>query len=151
MRSWLRGALGGRSARADPASTLERAIAEHRVRHWEQAELLFRAVIDDPRAARHDRHVARNILGNLLERTRRLSEAIEVYEANVAEGFAGSYPYERLAAIYQQRGQPAKAAGSLERAVAVVERELIAGRDVAPQLERLRAALTAVTDGPPAG
>jgi hypothetical protein len=153
--SWLRGLLFRMRARpttltsaprADDesgvAEVLERAIAAHRARRWETAEPLFRWVIEAPAARATDRQVARNILGNLLERTRRVDAAVEAYEANILEGFIGSYPYERLAAIYRRRQQPDDELRVLRRAVAVVERELASGRpEVVPQLERLQAEL----------
>lgn len=124
--------------------TLVAATAAHRARNWTEAERLFRWVIDQPDARPIDRHAARNILGNVLERTRRVDEAIAVYEANVAEGFTGSYPYERLAAIYRRQGRRDDELRVLGQAVAVVERELARGRsDVRPQLDRLRTALAA--------
>jgi hypothetical protein len=123
-------------------ATLESAIAEHRARRWAVAEPLLRRVIEIPSTGADDRHAARNILGNLLERTRRPQEAAEVYEANLAEGFSGSYPYERLAATYRRQRRAADELRVLRQAVAVVERELARGRRaVVPQLERLQALL----------
>src|SRR6476620_928218 len=105
----------------DPvAAGLESAIAEHRARRWAAAEPLLRWVIENPAAAAGDRHVARHILGNLLERNRRAKEAVEVYEANLAERFSGSYPYERLAAIYRKQRRPNDELRVLRQAVAVV-------------------------------
>ena len=132
--------VGGDEAAA--GATLERAIAEHRARNWTLAEPLFRSVIANPAASAHDRQVSRNILGNLLERNRRTEEAIAVYEANLAERFTGSYPYERLAAIYRKHQRPQDELRVLRRAVAVIRQELASGRpDVAPQLGRLETAL----------
>ena len=123
-------------------ANLESAIAEHRARRWAVAEPLLRRVIENPSTGTDDRHAARNILGNLLERTRRPQEAAEVYEVNLAEGFSGSYPYERLAAIYRRQRRAADELRVLRQAVAVVEGELARGRRaVVPQLERLQALL----------
>jgi hypothetical protein len=127
---------------ATVVEVLENAIAAHRARRWATAEPLFRRVIESHAASTADRQVARNILGNLLERTGRVDAAIETYEANVLEGFVGSYPYERLAAIYRKRYRPAEELRVLRQAVVVVERQLASGHtEVIPQLERLRAAL----------
>jgi hypothetical protein len=123
----------------EPARLLEVAIDEHRRRRFDVAEPLFRAVIDDPAASDHDRHVARNIYGNLLERTRRVDQAVDLYEANLAERFNGSYPYERLAAIYGKRGRQGDVLRVLRQGVQVVQAELEAGDPARrPQLERLR-------------
>src|SRR5215211_3232524 len=85
---------------AGVVAALESAIAEHRARRWAVAEPLLTWVIQHPSTSQADRHVARNLLGNLLEKTRRADDAIAQYEANVSEEFLGSYPYERLAEIY---------------------------------------------------
>jgi hypothetical protein len=123
-------------------ATLESAIAEHRARRWAVAEPLLRWVIQNPSTSADDRHAARNILGNLLERVGRPEEAAEVYEANLAEDFSGRYPYERLAVIYRRQRRAEDELRVLRQAVAVVERELARGRrSVVPQLERLQALL----------
>lgn len=124
------------------AATLESAIAEHRARRWAVAEPLLRWVIENPSTNADDRHAARNILGNLLERAGRPEEAADVYEANLPEDFSGSYPYERLAAIYRRQRRADDELRVLRQAVAVVERELARGRrSVVPQLDRLQALL----------
>jgi hypothetical protein len=45
--------------------------------------------------------------------------AIELYEANVAEGFPGDLPYGHLALIYTKRQRPEDVVRVLERAVEV--------------------------------
>ena len=35
--------------------------------------------------------------------------AVDLYEKSVSEGFVGSHPYERLAALYERRRDPASA------------------------------------------
>jgi tetratricopeptide (TPR) repeat protein len=47
-----------------------------------------------------DAMVARNLRGKHLEKTGNIEEAIKLYEANVADGFSGNYPYNRLRVIY---------------------------------------------------
>lgn len=145
---WLKRLFRSTDADSCPdeaGALLERAIAEHRARRWQAAEPLFRQVVEGSAASPGDRQVARNILGNLLERNHRLDEAIELYEANVEEGFTGSYPYERLAAIYFKQGRTGQEVRVLRRAVAVVEQERASGREeVRPQIERLRARLSEV-------
>lgn len=46
----------------------------------------------------------RNLFGQALEKAGRIDEAIALYEANVADQFGGSHPYERLGVIYRKRG-----------------------------------------------
>jgi hypothetical protein len=61
------------------------------------------------------RQTARNLEGLELERAGRVDEAIALYEQNLGEGFEGDWPYGRLVAVLERRGE-------LERAVAVLER-----------------------------
>jgi tetratricopeptide (TPR) repeat protein len=66
---------------------------------------------------RQTEQTARNLEGLELERAGRLEEALALYERNVAEGFEGDWPYGRLVAALEKRGE-------LERAVAVLERAI---------------------------
>lgn len=68
---------------------------------------------------RLERLTARNLQGLELERAGRIAEAIELYEQNIAEGFEGDWPYGRLVAIYERRGELEKARAVLERAIEV--------------------------------
>lgn len=45
----------------------------------------------------------RNEKGTELEKAGRIDEAIQLYEANVADQFMGSHPYKRLRVIYGKR------------------------------------------------
>jgi hypothetical protein len=62
---------------------------------------------------------ARNVVGLEHEQQGEPDAAIPLYEANLAEGFPGEWPYSRLALLYGKRGQPEEVARVLERAVAV--------------------------------
>jgi hypothetical protein len=62
---------------------------------------------------------ARNLDGMELEREGRVDEAMAVYHRNLDEGFEGDWPYGRLVAIYERRGELERAAEVLERAIAV--------------------------------
>jgi hypothetical protein len=62
---------------------------------------------------------ARNLEGMGFERDGRLDEAIARYEQNVREGFEGDWPYGRLVAIFEHRGELERAAQVLERAIEV--------------------------------
>jgi hypothetical protein len=123
----------------ESSRVLEGAIAAFNARQWSAAEPLFRAVIASGATTASDREVARNIYGRLLERNRRVDEAVAVYEASVAEGVVGSHPYERLAGIYVKQQRRRDAQRVLRRAVEVVGREVAAGRtELAMPLGRLR-------------
>lgn len=146
MIGWLRRRIG--RTPADNAAALsvllEEAIAAFNARRFEVAEPLFRRVIASAAATPHDREVARNIYGTLLERTRRVDEAAVIYEASVAERVIGSYPYERLAAIYARRGRYDEQRQVLEHAIAVAEEALASGgADLEAPLARLRGLLAA--------
>lgn len=47
--------------------------------------------------------VERNLTGKELERAGAIDRAVALYEANLADGFIGSHPYERLRIIYAKR------------------------------------------------
>jgi tetratricopeptide (TPR) repeat protein len=47
--------------------------------------------------------VNRNLRGIELEKAGEVDKAIELYEQNVAEGFDGNHPYDRLAIIYHKQ------------------------------------------------
>lgn len=68
-----------------------------------------------------ERQTARNLAGLEHEQRGELDAAIALYEQNLAEGFAGDWPYSRLVVLYGQRGQPEHVVRVLERAVAVFE------------------------------
>ena len=68
---------------------------------------------------RLERQTARNLEGMELERAGRIDEAVALYEQNLAEGFEGDWPYGRLVAIHERRGEPERAVQVLERAIGV--------------------------------
>lgn len=51
----------------------------------------------------------RNSKGRQLERQGQISEAIDLYEANIKDRFPGIHPYDRLRIIYTRRSQNADA------------------------------------------
>jgi hypothetical protein len=67
------------------------------------------------------KQVERNLRGRDLEREGLVDNAVELYLANVQEGFEGNYPYDRLAVIYRRRKDRASEIAVLERAVKVFE------------------------------
>jgi hypothetical protein len=78
---------------------------------------------DEPAApderARLREQTARNVAGLEHEQRGEPDAAIALYETNLAEGFAGDWPYSRLMLLYGKRNQPAEVVRVLERAVAV--------------------------------
>jgi hypothetical protein len=62
---------------------------------------------------------ARNVAGLEHEQRGDTDAAIALYEANLADGFPGDWPYSRLVVLYGKRSEPAEVARVLERAVAV--------------------------------
>jgi tetratricopeptide (TPR) repeat protein len=62
---------------------------------------------------------ARNLTGLELERAGRLDEALALYQRNIDEGFEGDWPYGRLVAAYEKRGELENAVAVLERAIEV--------------------------------
>ncbi|MGO9443627.1 MAG: hypothetical protein ACLPXB_02500 [Thiobacillaceae bacterium] len=52
---------------------------------------------------------SRNAEGEALERASQQARAIELYEANVKDCYAGSYPYERLRVLYASSARYADA------------------------------------------
>ena len=58
---------------------------------------------DDERAILEEQ-TKRNIDGMELESAGRMDLAIELYEQNVEEGFAGDWPYSRLVSVYERQG-----------------------------------------------
>ena len=63
----------------------------------------------------------RNLDGLGAEQAGDLELAIELYERNIEEGFAGDFPYGRLVAIYERRGAFDQAERVLRRAIEVFE------------------------------
>jgi hypothetical protein len=61
----------------------------------------------------------RNVAGVEHEQRGEWDAAIALYEANLAEGFPGPWPYDRLAALYAKREEPGEVVRVLERAVTV--------------------------------
>jgi len=58
----------------------------------------------------------------LLEKSRKVEEAITLYEAIIAQDFEGSYPYERLAKLYFKRKMYADEVRVLQKAIAIFEK-----------------------------
>ncbi|MCC7372643.1 MAG: tetratricopeptide repeat protein [Chloroflexi bacterium] len=75
---------------------------------------------DDERAILEEQ-TQRNLDGMELEAAGRMDLAIELYEQNVEEGFAGDWPYSRLVTVYERQGDYAEAERVLRRAIDVTK------------------------------
>lgn len=83
--------------------------------------------------------VDRNLNGKELEKEGDIEGAIALYEQNVAEGFAGNHPYDRLAIIYRKNKAYSEEIRVLERAIFVFENYASQDRpDVQPKLEAFK-------------
>ncbi|MEK6152160.1 hypothetical protein WIW50_02815 [Flavobacteriaceae bacterium 3-367] len=83
-----------------------------------------------------DIQVQRNLQGQRFEKEGKQSEAIQLYEANVAESFEGSFPYSRLAVIYRKQRRYSEEIRIL-KAVVTLYQDLLQSsprRDVNPKL-----------------
>lgn len=67
----------------------------------------------------YEEALERNFRAMEAERAGDPDHAVRLYETNVAAGFVGSHPYERLALIYEARRAPAQAIRVLETYVAL--------------------------------
>lgn len=63
----------------------------------------------------YEEALERNFVAMEAEQRGEVDRAISLYERNVAEEFVGSHPYERLAALYEQRRSYREAHHTLEK------------------------------------
>lgn len=79
--------------------------------------------------------VDRNLQGIEYEKASRTDDAIGLYEANVADWFDGSHPYDRLRILYKKSGKRDDAVRVCEAFVAVADELAAMGspRDLEPQ------------------
>ena len=86
--------------------------------------------------------VNRNSMGKRLEKKGKILEAKALYEANISEGFEGSFPYRRLAVIYRKEKSKADEIRVLNKAVVVFDSLITSeNKDVEPKLKEFREAL----------
>ncbi|WP_209403516.1 hypothetical protein [Pseudozobellia sp. WGM2] len=82
-------------------------------------------------------------MGKRLEKEGRVLEAKALYEANISEGFEGSFPYRRLAILYRKGKSINEEIRVLEKAVSVFQ-NVTGSEDIHPKLndfkERLKKA-----------
>ena len=75
--------------------------------------------LDDDARHHLELQTRRNLDGMEHEAAGRIDLAIALYERNVAEGFAGDWPYSRLVAVYERQGAYDEAERILRRAIDV--------------------------------
>lgn len=81
----------------------------------------------------------RNLKGSEFEKSGNLEKAIELYEENIAEGFKGNHPYDRLATIYKNQNDLDNEIRILEKAIVVYEEITIEDRlEGLPKLFRFK-------------
>tara|TARA_R110002020_G_scaffold95895_4_gene229778 strand:+ start:175 stop:492 length:318 start_codon:yes stop_codon:yes gene_type:complete len=94
-----------------------------------------------------DAQVQRNLLGKQLEKDGRALDAMALYEANLSEGFEGSFPYRRLAILYRKRKLLQEEVRILKRAISVFNALVSSGRsDVEPKLDEFKMNLKKAND-----
>ena len=81
--------------------------------------------------------IDRNLRGRDLEKQGNIRDAIELYELNVAYGFEGDFPYDRLRIIYSKQRRYGDVIRVLERAIDIFSNKVFVDRpDRLPKLER---------------
>jgi Zn-finger nucleic acid-binding protein len=81
----------------------------------------------------------RNLKGRELEKNGDAEGAVLLYEENIAEGFEGNFPYERLAIIYRKKKEYSEEIRVLKRAIFVFENYASKGRsDLIPKTEKFK-------------
>ena len=95
---------------------------------------------DNPLLSKEENEaIDRNLRGRDLEKQGNITDAIELYELNVAYGFEGDFPYDRLRVIYSKQRRYSDVIRVLEKAIDVFDRKVPPTRpDRLPKLERFR-------------
>ena len=89
--------------------------------------------------------IDRNLRGRDLEKQGNITDAIELYELNVAYGFEGDFPYNRLRVIYSKQRRYSDVIRVLEKAIDVFDRKVSPTRpDRLPKLENFHKQLEKV-------
>ncbi len=89
-----------------PLNTIYKSFLRTSHDHMEYEEMLAHYDIQN---SIEDILVDRNVNGKQLEKDGRTEDAVELYEANVADCFDGSHPYDRLRIIYSKHGRYSEA------------------------------------------
>ncbi len=94
-----------------------------------------------------DTQVQRNLMGKQLEKEHKVLEAKALYEANISEGFEGSFPYRRLAILYRKKKMLSDEVRVLQKAISVFNSLVSSGRsDIEPKLKEFKEELKKAED-----
>ena len=74
------------------------------------------------------------MLGSAYEKSGRLEQAIACFEASITDSDAGSYPFDRLLAIYNKQKRVADELRVAEAAVAAYQKRVTSGCNEQPKL-----------------
>ena len=101
---------------------------------------------DNPLLSREENEaIDRNLRGRDLEKQGNITDAIELYELNVAYGFEGDFPYDRLRVIYSKQRRYSDVIRVLEKAIDVFDRKVSpTSPDRLPKLEKFHTQLEKV-------
>jgi len=93
---------------------------------------------DNPLLSREENEaIDRNLRGRDLEKQGNITDAIELYELNVAYGFEGDFPYDRLRVIYSKQRRYSDVIRVLEKAIDIFDRKVSPTRpDRLPKLAK---------------
>jgi len=104
IQAWVKNELSRGVPREDLSDCLLSAGADLTGRPWEEWECINKAQMRI-----FDKMVERNAKALAFEKSGSPLKAIELYEANLADRFRGSGPYERLRVLYSKRRDYANA------------------------------------------
>ena len=112
----------------------------HRQLKWEIPIERRVKIIDNPLLPKEENEaLERNLRGRELERQGSITDAIKLYEINIASEFEGNFPYDRLRVIYSKQGRYGDVIRVLKKAIDVFDRKVYPTRpDRLPKLERFR-------------
>lgn len=104
LKAWMKNELSRGVPREDLSEFLLDAGTDLTNRSWEEWELVTKAQMRIM-----DEMIERNMKALAFERSGEPNKAIRLYEANLADRFGGSGPYERLHVLYGRRKDYANA------------------------------------------
>jgi len=112
----------------------------HRELKWEIPIERRVKIMDNPLLHKEENEaLERNLRGRELERQGSITDAIKLYEINIAREFQGNFPYDRLRVIYSKQGRYGDVIRVLKKAIDVFDRKVYPSRsDRLPKLERFR-------------
>ncbi len=112
----------------------------HRQLKWEIPIERRVKIIDNPLLPKEENEaLERNLRGRELERQGNITDAIKLYEINIANEFEGNFPYDRLRVIYSKQGRYGDVIRILKKAIDVFDTKVYPSRpDRLPKLGKFR-------------